>query len=50
MSTSQHLQGLRSGLVLDFPQSLGVYDRYEDAQKAVDDLYALVADRFGEEE
>lgn len=38
MSTSQHLQGLRSGLALDFPQSLGVYDRYEDAQKAVDHL------------
>src|SRR3954454_7704894 len=28
----------RSGLTLDFPQSLGVYDRYEDAQKAVDFL------------
>jgi heat induced stress protein YflT len=31
-------QGLRSGLTLEFPMSLGVYDRYEDAQKAVDFL------------
>jgi hypothetical protein len=38
MSTPQHLQALRSGLTLDFPQSLGVHDRYEDAQKAVDHL------------
>ena len=38
MSTPQHQQALRSGLTLDFPQSLGVHDRYEDAQKAVDHL------------
>ncbi len=29
---------LRSGLTLEFPMSLGVYDRYDDAQKAVDFL------------
>ena len=29
---------LRSGLTLQFPQSLGVYDDYEQAQKAVDYL------------
>lgn len=29
---------LRTGLTLEFPQSLGVYDRYEQAQKAVDFL------------
>lgn len=38
MSTPQHPPALRSGLTLDFPQSLGVYDRYEEAQKAVDHL------------
>ena len=34
MSTPQHLQAIRSGLTLDFPQSLGVHDRYEDALRA----------------
>lgn len=29
---------LRSGLTLDFPQSLGVFDQYDDAQRAVDHL------------
>ena len=29
---------LRPSLDLDFPQSLGVFDRYEDAQRAVDYL------------
>src|SRR3712207_482165 len=29
---------LRAGLTLDFPQSLGVYDDYAEAQKAVDFL------------
>lgn len=38
MSTPQHPQAPRPGLTLDFPQSLGVYDRYEEAQKAVDHL------------
>src|SRR3954464_14165105 len=39
MSSSQgNLRNLKSGLTLDFPQSLGVYDRYEQAQKAVDFL------------
>ena len=27
-----------SALTLDYPMSLGVYDKYEDAQKAVDFL------------
>jgi hypothetical protein len=39
MSSSQpNFRNLRSGLTLDFPQSLGVYDEYADAQKAVDFL------------
>jgi hypothetical protein len=39
MSSSQgNLRNLKSGLTLEFPQSLGVYDRYEQAQKAVDFL------------
>jgi hypothetical protein len=38
MSSQQNMRALRSGLALDFPQSLGVYDKYEDAQKAVDFL------------
>lgn len=38
MSTPSNLRTLRSGLTLDFPQSLGVYDQYADAQKAVDFL------------
>lgn len=31
-------RGARPSLALDFPQSLGVFDRYEDAQRAVDFL------------
>jgi len=39
MSASQpNFRNLRSGLSLDFPQSLGVYDEYAAAQKAVDFL------------
>jgi hypothetical protein len=39
MSSSQpNFRNLRSGLTLDFPQSLGVYDEYAAAQKAVDFL------------
>jgi hypothetical protein len=38
MSNQQNTRALRSGLSLEFPQSLGVYDKYEDAQKAVDFL------------
>src|SRR4051795_8824284 len=38
MSSQSNMRTPRSGLTLDFPQSLGVYDRYEDAQKAVDFL------------
>ena len=38
MSNQANLRGLRTGLTLDFPQSLGVYDNYEAAQKAVDYL------------
>ena len=38
MSNQANLRGLRTGLTLDFPQSLGVYDDYEAAQKAVDYL------------
>ena len=39
MSSSQpNFRNLRSGLTLDFPQSLGVYDKYEQAQRAVDFL------------
>ena len=38
MSSQQNVRRLRSGLTLEFPQSLGVYDKYEDAQKAVDFL------------
>ena len=38
MSSQQNMRNLRSGLTLDFPQSLGVYDKYEDAQKSVDFL------------
>ena len=39
MSSSQpSFRNLRSGLTLDFPQSLGVYDEYAAAQKAVDFL------------
>jgi hypothetical protein len=35
MSTPKNL---RSGLTLEFPMSLGVYERYDEAQKAVDFL------------
>jgi len=38
MSQSRNLAALRSGLTLDYPQSLGVYDDYAEAQKAVDFL------------
>ena len=38
MSSQQNSRGLRSGLTLEFPQSLGVYDKYEQAQRAVDFL------------
>ena len=38
MSTPSNLRRFREGLNLQFPMSLGVYDRYEDAQKAVDFL------------
>jgi hypothetical protein len=38
MSNQANLRGLKSGLTLDFPQSLGVYDDYAAAQKAVDFL------------
>jgi hypothetical protein len=32
MSSQQNMRVLRSGLTLDFPQSLGVYDEYAQAQ------------------
>ena len=38
MSSQQNIRSLKSGLTLEFPQSLGVYDEYEQAQKAVDFL------------
>src|ERR671921_2886390 len=38
MSSQSNMRVPRSGLSLEFPQSLGVYDKYEDAQKAVDFL------------
>ncbi len=38
MSTQPHMRVPRSGLTLEFPQSLGVYDDYAEAQKAVDFL------------
>lgn len=38
MSSQQNLRALKSGLTLKWPQSLGVYDEYEHAQKAVDFL------------
>jgi hypothetical protein len=38
MSNQANLRGLRSGLTLDFPQSLGVFDDYAEAQKTVDFL------------
>jgi len=38
MSTPSNIRRFREGLNLQFPMSLGVYDRYEDAQRAVDYL------------
>jgi hypothetical protein len=38
MSGAQNMGRLRGALTLDFPMSLGVYDDYEHAQKAVDFL------------
>jgi hypothetical protein len=38
MSNQANHRALRSGLTLDFPQSLGVFDDYAAAQKAVDYL------------
>ena len=38
MSNQANPRGLRTGLTLDYPMSLGVYDSYDDAQKAVDYL------------
>jgi hypothetical protein len=38
MSNQANMRALRSGLTLDFPQSLAVYDDYAAAQKAVDFL------------
>jgi len=38
MSNQANLRTLRSGLTLEYPQSLGVYDDYADAQRAVDYL------------
>jgi hypothetical protein len=38
MTNPSALPHLRAGLTLDFPQSLGVYDDYAEAQKAVDFL------------
>jgi hypothetical protein len=38
MTNPASTPSLRAGLALDFPQSLGVYDDYAEAQKAVDFL------------
>ena len=39
MSNQQaNMRVLRSGMTLDFPQSLAVYDSYDDAQRTVDYL------------
>jgi hypothetical protein len=38
MSNPTGMPGSRAALTLQFPQSLGVYDDYADAQKAVDHL------------
>src|SRR4051794_21773804 len=38
MTNPAALPHLRTGLTLEFPQSLGVYDEYTEAQKAVDFL------------
>lgn len=38
MSNPSNMSRLRSGLTLEFPMSLGVYEKYDQAQKAVDYL------------
>jgi len=38
MSSQQSIRALKSGLTLEFPQSLGVYEKYEQAQKSIDFL------------
>src|SRR5919112_4620599 len=38
MTNPASLPRIRAGLTLDFPQSLGVFDDYAEAQKAVDFL------------
>jgi len=38
MSSQQNIRNLKTGLTLEWPQSLGVYDQYAEAQKAVDYL------------
>ena len=38
MSSASNMRRPRTGMTLDFPQSLGVYDEYAQAQKAVDFL------------
>jgi hypothetical protein len=38
MSSQANMRAPRGGLTLEYPQSLGVYDKYEQAQKAVDFL------------
>src|SRR3954447_12915512 len=38
MSSQANFRDLKSGLALEWPQSLGVYEKYEQAQKAVDFL------------
>src|SRR3954449_2810372 len=38
MTNQANVRMPRSGMTLDFPQSLGVYDDYAGAQKAVDHL------------
>jgi hypothetical protein len=38
MSSQANIRNLRSGMTLEWPQSLGVYDKYADAQKSVDFL------------
>ena len=38
MSTPSNMSRMRSALHLEFPMSLGVYERYEQAQQAIDYL------------
>jgi len=38
MSSQTNIRNLKTGLTLEWPQSLGVYDQYAEAQKAVDFL------------